>query len=564
MFALYHILSLKSLVFFIVCLALYYLLRDYPQWRSRQIQSSTDSHETQTTDPAAAPTTRTNSKTSQGTTREKEEEVKVDAKEAQEVKKMHITHYILAMPLATVYVLLRACIDIVRHVLFHLFWLAERCAPHLDAWLFDKVTVWLPAKYQSLETWYTTRGKKHLSDTHHFITYRALPAAVVAIEETFYTIQHVWCTLDTATRRVYNAACAFAAKHDWRRLAEDMLDVCTMVVWRPSVFIVSRTYRIGVLVYFGSQRLAVALVHDVRWFFLEVMPAVCEVVANSAPYLYACQVLFWFHSHITIHAVDAIMIFAAPFIHCLQTWIVVALDQVAALVQSNKFRQHVRYLHRLFASHCIWLAEDAAVTVHDIAHLSYVVIDTCIIPFATWFHRDILPPIRQAYCRLADNVSYIMIPLWRTLCTVALNPIWAFCQQAYAILTVPFVTLWQVAYQWGVYGYEIIQQLGAQTVAAATAVAHAIIPLTHELTSKTLVWLRQQTPIFVRAGEMAFHIVASYDWHGLYADTIAMAAGARDWIATQADLMFTSLEKSLSEWFKDQSSSSAPLAKKAL
>lgn len=564
LFTLANLLSVKSLVFYSICFALYYLLRDYPQWRSKQIQASAQGHETQTTDPSsptAAPAADTNNTTAEESDPEKQVE------EVEEPKKMHMAHYILAMPLAAVYIFVRACVDVLRYVIFQLFWLAERCAPHLDAWLFDKVTVWLPAKYQSLEVWCNTRGKKHLSDAHHFITHRALPAAVVATEQTFYTLQHVWCTLDTAARRVYDAARVFAAKHDWRRLAEDMLDVWTMVVWRPCVFLVSRTYRIGVLVYFGSQRLAIALARDMQWFVLEVVPAVCAAIADSATYRCAQRVLLWFHEHVSIHAVNAIMTLASPVIRLLQTWTVLALDHIAALVRSNTFRQRVRYLHRLFASHCVWLVEDAAVTVRSLAHLSYVAMDTCIIPFATWFHRDMLPPILRAYRHIAHAVSCAwaatMVPLWRALCAVALNPMWALCQQVYAILVVPVMAVWQLACRWAIYGYEIIRQLGAQTATALTMIARAIMPLTHEWTSKSLAWLQRQTPVLARAAEVIWHWIASYDWHGLYADATIMAAGARDWIAVQADHMFTSLEKSLSEWFKDQSSS-APRAKKTL
>ncbi|KAI8148936.1 hypothetical protein BJV82DRAFT_505794 [Fennellomyces sp. T-0311] len=465
------------------------------------------------------------------------------------------------MPMATVYIVARALLDCSRNVIYYTLWFLERSTPVIDAWLFHKVTVWLPAKYEQCERWWATRGVHAWHKTQNYAVNTVVPTTVHCLDQFFVGVGHTYRSLHKISIQFGVAWRRFAQKHDWKQLASDMVDLWTAVVWQPTVWIVSRTYRLGAMLYYGSRNVIRSLKEDVRWVFAVALPTVWHMIATTRIFDWTYHGALWVNARTKWGVAKMLEHVVLPLLQSLRRGTITSIDFIASVINSPGFQKRLHAARVVVMSSTVWMVQDQITFLTDNVELFLGVV----VPCANWFMNEVVPRLSAAYHRLT------MI-LWRSY-QRHLRPalVTAYCLvQPFALaiythlsgaISVPFVKMWALAQTIGTAAWDYAQLYGQHTLSTAFQLARqsgtrAWI-LSKQLYTHLSLWLEQQAPSLLSAFNTAWELAVSHGFNLMHVDATAM----KEWVSNVAELTFESLERILSEWIKEQSQGGYDAAK---
>lgn len=546
--------SFNALILLVIAAFLAWILKGYPEWRRKRIQRRQENAE-------AIEHSANGGNTSTSATRAEANKSTVDkvVEETRSSAKLSVAHYVLAMPLATAYICSRVFIDCLRALLYWLLWSMEQAAPKVDAWLFDKVTVWLPAKVDQCESWWNNQGVHLWQAAKAYMVQKGVPATIRFIDNSFMKAAYAlrmaydgWNELRMLWQRLLE-------QRDWRQFALDLVVLWTDFVWKPSVWLAARLYRIVFILFVGMHRVSRSIADDVIWLSNVAIPEVLKILKNTRLYQRVHRGLHWTLRLLRVFAIGfskSILLPCITGLHHLFTRLSVS---IAALMKSNTFMVRVKRIRRLVLSHMVWLVLDLlALTVSAIA-ISNFLTAHLVIPVYSRFVEDALPLIVKAYTRLRDKMwdvyqHYIvpacikLFPSIREPIAVAFTFIVDSLSRPYRIISIYLSTVSSRMYNWLRYHGSHVLEASFRTVRAAVS---AVVAVLRQILGSIQATLVRQAPLLAKAVRQVQELLTMYDWKTFGADFAEHAATLGTWVSAQAELFFASLERSLTNWIKE-------------
>lgn len=532
MFGITYLFSYKGILFISLLTFLVWLLGDYPQWRAKRANNVAVTTETATSKTAETKSVQPD-----------------NVKHQRPIENLSLAHYILVSPFAAIYILGRAILDAIRYSFYFVLWWCEKSVPYIDDWLFDKATIWIPNKYNQLESWWISTGKPGFVSHKQQFQQQTLPILIENLELFFKKTYQVGCIVASSIQDFINAWKRFTQRHDWRQLATDLSNVAYTVIWNPSVWIVTRSIRLATLVYRGLRAAAVSIRDDVIWISTTLIPSmynytistrlVKQCITSTTKLIKVIeQVCLGIHVYLLI-----------PTLGRFLTWLVKSIDQLILLLQDNTLQQRLTRIYRFTAPHLTWILFELGGIATDIATWMHLVFVQVLYPAYALFMKRVVPRLAIAYQKVVIHWGYELhiYPAWLIIYPYMNTPLlWA-----YTHLTVPMLN--------GIYTF---------VVSISSFVTEHLVVKLQILFSKMIeiswsssqwmynvaqTWLIKQAPVLSGLIQTLYTLmINSCDWEGLKQDTWLIVSELYDWTSKQSNVLYFSLERSLSAWAKEQ------------
>lgn len=541
--------SLSNLPYIAVLLLFLWLLRDYPRWRSEKISTGA----VKSGSPAStcqSEQVNINNKTSisDGATEKK------TSNDQATNNQLGILHYILMFPFATIYVFVRGAIHFTRTLLYSLLWYLEKSAPTIDAWLFEKVTVWLPAKINQAKTWWNIRGIHHWKATRNYVRETTIPALITGIENTFFAIKRFYeflRRLGVALQKLWHS---IAHSHDWRQLALGTAEIWMIFIWPLVTYIAAKLHGIAMLVYVGSIRTIKAILEDIVWISTTVLPAACHYLASTravGALQRACHLLGYY--------MRRILALLAPVTGIIQQSTIATIDYLVRILQSEKFLKQWHTFERNLRAQTFWFLGEIFAFIISLGDLTRSFIDHALIPCIIFTRRELYPYLQATYEYLVD----ILQPLYSHLAAYFWRRVYPFLiplyRQISEFASAPMKALWTISCDFAskswnamaIYAFALLRI----TTNTLIHVAASITPFVKDAFSIVLSSVESHAPKLLGVLHSAFEQTVDFVSSLIHNDLQVFTNAFREWLTIQSELLFASLERILAAWFQEQTSS---------
>ncbi|KAI8992595.1 hypothetical protein BDB01DRAFT_778976 [Pilobolus umbonatus] len=529
------LLSYKGITTVISLIVLYYLIKDYSKWRESK-KSKKDIVNTDTVD---------------------ENKIKNDSSNTPENKdKLSMAHYILVSPFAATYIVGRAIVDSIKYTIYYALWYSEQIIPHLDDWLFNTVTVWLPAKYNQTEHWWTNTGYPLFKKSLTHFTQHIIPLIIQYMETFFMTLYSVCCTVQSTTARFIAFCRDFTQRPEWYALGHRLYEIAYLVIWSPSTWIVTRSIQLGRLIYSGCYASFLSLKEDVHWLIDDIIPRIYGYIASTRIVRVIQFMLSLIYKTVSIvsHVVKDYLL--VPVIGNILTWTVRAVDQLIMITQTHGHfvSDGVHIIYSFLGPHIVWMFMDFSLLIMDVIKSINIIFAELLIPAYRLFVKHLLPKLSVLYLglrtRFISLYSAYISPTWQMIYPYG-NKIW---QWLYVKMSIPIEVVSQ-------FMYNIVINIRSRMLVlvqsmASIAVDQLKLSLIHAQTFYTWasIWLQKQAPLLSDLLYKIWMVFASYDWTSIIEEGRMVIATIEEWTSTQANIMYASLERSLTLWAVEQGS----------
>ncbi|KAI7891725.1 uncharacterized protein EV154DRAFT_507025 [Mucor mucedo] len=535
MLGLRDLFSIKGIVSISLLTFLVWLLGDYSQWKAKR--SNTDS----VTITTATATAATASAESETTTAEEEKQ--------KSIEKLSLAHYILVSPFAAIYILGRVILDAIRYSLYYAIWWCEKSMPYIDDWLYDTMTIWVPQKYNQLESWWVRKGKPGFILRKQYFLNETLPTVVEHCEITMVKAYQIGCIVASSAQDFIDAWKRFVQRHDWRQLVTDLSDVACTVIWNPSVWIVTRSIRLAKLVYHGLRSASISIRDDILWVSTVILPSIYNYMATTrlAKLLIRGLQTLTRGIHYVCLGVHGYLL--VPTLGRFLTWLVKSIDLLILLLQDHTLQQRLWRVYQWTAPNLVWSLVEVGEIVTDIARWMQVAYVELLQPAYVLFMKRVVPRLAIAYQEIVVRWVYELhlYPAWVNIYPYLNGPLlWA-----YTNLTVPVLN--------GV--YRCVASVSAYVTQHSLVKLQAFLSMAIEISVRysqtvyTIVqsWLIRQAPVLSSLIQKSYTLmINACDWNGLRQDTLIIISQLYTWTSHQSDMIYLSLERSLSNWAKEQ------------
>ncbi|ORX60680.1 hypothetical protein DM01DRAFT_1164901 [Hesseltinella vesiculosa] len=388
----------------IVAFVVWYLLKDFPAWRKKQLASTVhdtdpqDKHLAMTSAQQQPPTqpdigSRCNNPPkadndkplspppSPSLPKDNGQSGTADRDQPSDhPQRLSLWQYILMAPMAVAYLAGRLLLDTLRSGLYYSLLAAERAAPKLDAWLFDLVTVRLPKRLDDLEVWWAVTGQPWCqAKTQHWKEH-TVPACIAALDVFFLNVYEAYQGAARAVSVMAQAWRSFRQGHDWKQLGMALATMAHDLCWQPLVQI---THLLK-LVFSGVRSGLVATYQDIRWLVLEALPAAVAWVASTQVVTWTGQCLGWCRHVVVPQLVHAGLVVCSPLLLGLTRVCLWTGDGVLWVLQSAP---------------CQWLLHSCAAVAHGfVANVRRVAAWTAQV--CQGFVDGVLVPLWQGYWKV--------------------------------------------------------------------------------------------------------------------------------------------------------------------
>lgn len=540
MLGLKDLFSFKGIVSISLLTFLVWLLGDYSQWKAKRV--NTDSVTTATSAIATTTTAETTNAESENTNTAKE-------KEQKPIEKLSLAHYILVSPFAAIYILGRVILDAFRYSLYYALWWCEKSIPYIDDWLYDKVTIWLPKKYNQLETWWINKGRPgFIIRKQHFLK-ETLPTVAEHCEIIMVKTYQIGCTVASSAQDFIDAWKRFVQRHDWRQLVTDLTDVACTVIWDPSVWIVTRSIRLGKLAYHGLRSAGISIRDDVEWVCTVVIPSIYNYMISTRLVKIGLSALQRLKKGIEFICLRIHEYVLVPTLGRFLTWLVKSIDLLILLLQDHSLQQRLLRIYRWTAPNLVWTFFEVGEIMTDIGRWLQFAYVELLYPAYALFMKRVVPRLAIAYQEIVIRWVYELhlYPAWVIIYPYLNGPLlWA-----YTNLTVPVLN--------GV--YRCIASVSAYVTQHSLVKLQAFLSKAIEISLRysqmvydiVQSWLIRQAPVLSGLIQKSYtRMIDACDWDGLREDTWFIMSQFYDWVSHQSNMIYLSLERSLSTWAKEQ------------
>ncbi|SAL98282.1 hypothetical protein [Absidia glauca] len=460
--------------------------------------------------------------------------------------KMTLAQYTMMIPMAVVYLAGRTVLDVTRGCLYHALYNAELAVPVVDEWLFNKVTVWLPKKYDEAEVWWTTRGRQRYYDLQHTLIYRTIPATIDHIDAFFLTMYNGGVIVADTAHKVADAWWRFREKHDWRQLALDMGNAGYTLIGRPLILASTHIYRLGTIFCQGCWYGLKATWDDLRWVATVGVPGIVDWIGSTRGWLWMNQGWDWCQGWAkTMGLKVAVML--SPVLRWVGLWLVRLGDSVASWIQSDTMQRIRRYLLGNLTNGAVWLCGELVALMQSLKTMATAMVDHGLIPVVNLFSNHVLPRLSLGYQRFLAQVT--------TLYEAYVRP--------FGLLVVAWLakSLWPLSRLLERYYQGVLSFLSRWNWDGVVLVSGAMVRCSHWV----ITWLTMTAGPMINS--MATALIYHYlpltveslqqGWHKVmgdldYSKLVSVVEHVAQVIQEQASLIFASLERTMNDWKEAQ------------
>ncbi|CAO3613203.1 unnamed protein product [Cunninghamella blakesleeana] len=477
---------------------------------------------------------------------EKEQEHN-ENKQQKENKQQNITlnQYILMMPMAVVYLLGRTIIDISRGSIYFLLYRGEKAIPIIDAWLFEKVTVWLPNKYEQMETWWMTKGKKRYQawQTHFF--YKTIPRAIDKIDQWIEQLYHFGIWMNEIKQSIKDIWKRFKRQHDWRQLMIDLGQTFYYQVLQPWYSIMIRISHIMMILLKGCKQGFISTWHDIHWLVLHAFPQAMKWMKKSPIWQFSQEV-----THHTIYYLNyALQAVVLPVLHgCSHLSHYLFIDiLVQQLILSDTTTYYLLQIKKNVINFQIWFCTDAILFLKGVRWLLLSIVDDGFIPLYQSFMHHVLPRLSKGYYNLKSDMIHVyqnyVYPIWEiTMSWVEQHfPTIHQCLDHYYHSFITFFS----EFEWN---WEMIIQLTDHFVLLSQTILSTLL----QSISTTFTYFIHHHAIVLKTIQSGWHHVmntmTNIDWENI----MITLEHLHQMIIDQCSSIVASLERTINEWASQQ------------
>lgn len=521
--------SIQSLLILCIALFIFYILQDYPQWKSNR-------------QPA---TTREESKPTSSKQQQESAENKKDS-----IENVSIAHYILVMPFAVLYIIVRVLFDAIRYSLYYTLWTIEQSLPYIDDWLFDTLTVWLPAKVNEWSEWWKDKGKPaYLIYQDHFYQH-TLPALIQLMENAFVNLYRLGCVCQSLASELIDIWTKFVNGHDWNQLVDDLSEVAYRAICQPMMTVTTSIIRLCQLIYRGTKYLYLSMKADIVWAATEAVPRMYDyVISTRLVHLLSAvfDLLYKQLLRIILGIRDHLL---APTLGRALSWLVRGIDYVLLLLQTNKFQQRLERVCRFLIPQTTWVITEIWRTVSDLWTVIRMIHYQLIYPAYLVYVKHVMPRLSVGYHQMRDRLIQLykrqIHPAWLYLIPYIRTPI----IQIYIFIR-PLGNLTQAI------STELIKwslRLGSCMQVGIIQFFQLFAVYMHQLYEVLQQWLMKQAPLLSKLLQHCLDKIYAYNWQGMKDDLMNNGFILYQWISEECNLIYASIERSLVVWVNEQAS----------
>ncbi|KAI8056502.1 uncharacterized protein B0P05DRAFT_575191 [Gilbertella persicaria] len=506
--------SKRGLLWLAILSLFYWLLRDYPNWRAKR-QNNAPQNNTTTKD-----------------------QDKPSSKD-----KVSLVHYILVSPFAAFYIIVRIMLDTIRYSLYYFLWSCEKSIPYIDDWLYDFCTKILPYKYSQTKAWWMTVGKPKYIQYKQYTRGHLVPATIHGLEVSFITLYKAGCILKTEWMGFVGAWHRFIQRYDWHQLVLDLSNIGYRTCWVPFTWIVSRSYRLCFVIYTGLHSTATSIIQEIQWVLTVALPSMYHYMASTrlAKVISVAFILIKQYVQWTCFSISQYVL--KPTIGRCLVWTVKVIDKIISLLQQNTIQEKLTKYYRLLAPSMVWVLNDLSSLIKDIISAALVLYSQLVLPAYRLFIKHIIPRLSIAYKsmthRLYQWLESYLYPVWSQLSPYLNKPLYWIYLSAHTVLSV--------------LQKHLTQQLVNQIWTLCSRLFGLVSIYTLRSYEITQPWLIEQAPRLANLiQQLLISIKSMCDWQSLSKDLTTLINILYDWIAEQSNLIYLSLERSLTNWAKEQ------------
>ncbi|KAI7902068.1 uncharacterized protein BX663DRAFT_511647 [Cokeromyces recurvatus] len=526
-----YILSIKGLLYIIIAAICLYFLQGYPQWKSRHCNKDSNDKQTLTN------TIPINASVKQ---QQPTEKPKTNSTAS-------LIHYVLVTPFAALYIMGRLLIDTIRYSLFYIIWSCERSIPYIDDWLFDFVTLSIPHTYSQIEEWWKQRGKPVC--IHYVVLFKqnAIPSIIQWLEAFFITIYKVCCTVQISILQFIAAWKKFINRHDWHQLVYDLSTLAYNTCWVPLM----RVAHLSILVYKGIHAIIISIKNEIEWICKVILPNMYNYLISTqlAHFTYQSFILIshyceWMFKWIN----DSILV---PIIGRLLTGTVKSIDRlVILLLEQHTIQKKIEKMYQAMAPYLVWIVLELSNLLMDILKGTMYIYHKLIYPSYLLFAKHVRPHLAHIYTmfmvRLSQWYHIYLEPLWYSYLSPFIYRVYMSLLMIMPIYhklhnTIITLTTYITKQSW-IYIQIISNKVFVVSVAYTEKIYHVI-----------QIFLIEQAPTLSKILQKFYeNIIHFYDWNELRRDITTAISTLYDWISEQSNLIYLSLERSLTEWVNNE------------
>jgi hypothetical protein len=542
----YHFLFTQAGLITIGVIAVFlWFARDYPAWRAKKLLQNEAQLNQQ-------PNEQKDEKDSDELKDEKDNDDQKDEKDDAPIENVSLAHYVFVAPFAALYIVMRAIIDVIRFSIYYTLWTIERSIPYIDDFLFDTVTERIPNAITHTEHWWVEKGKPASIRFKNNMNEHVVPATIHVVEVSAISIYQAsnyfyQCTVDLI--QVWKR---FIDRHDWERLANDLCEIWYKMMWRPATFVVTKTIRLCQITYQGCYSAYQSIKQEIVWLVDVATPAVYHYIVSTKIARVIHSGLTILGKYGTLAAVQVRDYLLAPTLGRLLKWMVRGIDQLILMLQEHRFQERCQQIYQFFAPGVSWICLQLYQLTQGLFRIIQMGFDQMILPSYRLFTKHVVPRLAIVYRRLSSKlyqlyISYVY-PAWAKVYPLIQLPlIWL-----YQRLSGPMYALGQLCHKQmllaidaGAWTLQKLGSLSRQCISWSTVYAG-------QLYHYMIQWLEKQAPILSKLIQDAWEKVYNQDWEAISSEFWNMVTPIYDWTNTQTNLIYASLERSLTTWANEQ------------
>ncbi|KAI8584116.1 hypothetical protein K450DRAFT_218227 [Umbelopsis ramanniana AG] len=334
------------------------------------------------------------------------------------------------LPLAAVYIILRAAWDLFCLTVYYSLLACEKLGVRLDSALFHFVTVRLPVMIENIGHWWTTTGIHICRKAWQYTTTNIIPRTIKGIDQLAWRLSVTWTALGE-----WISAISIHLQQAF--ITTKQIAVATFhAIEAPIVWIAWRISRLASLISNGAIRISKALWQDIR--------AVSQVVSKIL-------LSFWnsIGYPVTVFIVDkAEIMYRALSTVGIKMWNIVATRLVLPLYRlirppvawiyvkifnfllSEEVQKALKTYWKKTVSMVSYAARDVGVLIQSIFKAINWLIMNMVIPFYRTLRYQLLPNLSALYIRLQTAFWNILSPIL-SLLSPLLAPVIRACSMLY-------------------------------------------------------------------------------------------------------------------------------------
>ncbi|CAO3654806.1 unnamed protein product [Mucor hiemalis] len=394
--------------------------------------------------------------------------------------------------------------------------------------------------------WWIEKGQpKYELFTNHFKDH-TLPSIAANLELFFLKLYQVSCIIQSCTLDFIAAWKRFVQRHDWNQLATDLGNIALVMFWNPLVWIVTRSLNLGKLIYYALRSATISITNDITWICTELIPTTYNYISSTVIVKRLCSGMIKLLDGIGLIGVNLYRLLLLPTIGRLMNWLVNTIDRVLiVLLQSHTIQEKLKKFYRYAMPNLVWMIFECSSLITEIVTWVHLVFTQVVHPAYILFMRHVVPRLAIAYQSIIVRWIFELhlYPAWLTIYPYLNAPLF----WSYTHLILPAVN--------NIYSVvtSITRYVTQYQLAQLQVLLTKVVIFTQTLYSEICSWLIRQAPILSNMiRKFSQTITNSCDWNGISQDTILMATAFYDWISSHSNMVYLSLERSLTIWVEEQ------------